>query len=109
MLKWLTSWITPEAYPNGMPVGSLRILVTDEADDSLSADQVLDAISGFGGRRLWVVSVLDANGACLAKRTLGARTNPKKVREALASELTKAGVTRGASPPTDLQARLDAI
>jgi hypothetical protein len=104
---WLR--LTPTTYPNGLPIGTLRILITDEADESLSADQVLDALSGFlGGRRLAVVTVLDAEGRCLAKRTL--RTgNADRVRELLANELTTIAVPQGAPPPADLQTRLDRI
>jgi hypothetical protein len=107
--KAIRKWLVPSAYPNGMPVGDLRILVTYEDDESWSPGKVLDAAAGWGGTQVAQVTVLDSDGACVAQRRLRGRQSGKKVRERLAAELDALGVRNGAPPPEDLQARLDRI
>jgi hypothetical protein len=102
-------WLVPKTYPNGLPVGDLRILITWEDDESWSPDKLLDVAAGWGSRNVAQVTVLDASGQCLAKRRFRGWQNAKRVREALAADLERLGVGSGAPPPENLQARLDRI
>jgi hypothetical protein len=100
-------WLVPKTYPNGMPVGDLRILITYEDDESWSPDKLVDTAVVWGGRNVAQVSVLDGSGQCLAKRRFRGWQGAKRVRERLAADLERLGVSGGAPPPENLQDRLD--